>query len=127
MHEQESVRGEGPPVNVTIRRTGHCIHVIPANDTKGKRVRTPNFPCRRWGSNPGTLSPDALNTQLQRFLHTSYFETNCVAYATGPGSKHEMPVLTSSLCPVCFFYSLVTEQRSEHQNPRMMFVVKYVL
>ena len=25
----------GPPVNIPIRRTAHCSHVIPANDMKG--------------------------------------------------------------------------------------------
>ena len=40
MHEDRTCVGVfnlhrgGPPVNVSIRRTSHCTHVIPANYTK---------------------------------------------------------------------------------------------
>ena len=58
----------GPLVNVPIRRTVRCLHVIPANDTKGSRP--PNNPRRRRGSNPGPLAPEAgvLTTEVPRFL-----------------------------------------------------------
>ena len=44
-----------PPVNVPIRRTAHCVHVISANETEACF----NLPRRRRGSNLGPLAPEA--------------------------------------------------------------------
>ena len=61
-----AVPAQGPPVNVPIRMTVHCIHIIPANDTKESVFGPPlNFPRRRWGSNPGPLAPET--SALSRF------------------------------------------------------------
>ena len=49
MHEDRTWVGifnlhRGPPVNVPIWRTAHCVHVIPANDTKGSVFGPPQIP-----------------------------------------------------------------------------------
>ena len=61
----------GHPVNVPIRRTAYLSSVIPANATKGKRVRTPKFSSPRAGIEPGTSSTSGNCFTLKSYICTS--------------------------------------------------------
>ena len=66
----------GPPVNVPIRRTAHCFHVIPANDTNESVFGHRKFPCLSLGSIPVPLAQkacSALTTELPRLWERYHF------------------------------------------------------
>ena len=80
VHAQGGWGGGGAPVNILIRRTAHCVHVIPANDTKRSVFGHRTFRRLPRGSNPVPLAPEAsvLTKQLPCFtillINTSDFD-----------------------------------------------------